>query len=79
MLQAAVVAVLGCIVAVCCGCGVISSGQPVSIRGYRGTAIVSVNGRTVTSRPEPAYGPTQVHMALRAPFRALATSRLQLR
>ncbi|MDR2987233.1 MAG: hypothetical protein LBV34_20585 [Nocardiopsaceae bacterium] len=46
----AAAAVLGCIAALSPGCGVISGtgGQVVSYQGYRGTAIVSKDGRTIT-------------------------------
>ncbi|MDR2987232.1 MAG: hypothetical protein LBV34_20580, partial [Nocardiopsaceae bacterium] len=47
---AAAIVILGCIAALSSGGGVIggSGGQVVSYEGYRGTAIVSTDGRTIT-------------------------------
>ena len=50
MRQVAALAVLACTAALSSGCGVIggTGGQVVSYQGYGGTAIVSMDGRTIT-------------------------------
>ena len=56
MRQVAALAVLACTAALSSGCGVIggTGGQVVSYQGYGGTAIVSMDGRTITVVGNPS-------------------------
>jgi hypothetical protein len=61
----AVLAALVCIAAACAGCGVFSSGQSLSFRGYGGTAVVSIDGRTVTVGPYLNACPAKISVVAR--------------